>query len=136
MNAMGSYSNILQLGKPSMMPMIGDGRSAAAWSTLKAMQLSRVPITVETRLQTYENMLIEELSAPDDYKTLNALKATVRLREIIVADVAEVKTSARASATAGESASGTVPAETGDGVNKTAAKAGIDAIGGGFGGGI
>jgi hypothetical protein len=76
----------------------GDGRSAKTWMTLKAMQLSRQPIVVETRLQTYQNMLIEELSAPDDVKTLHALKATIRLREIIVAYVAETQTSARVAA--------------------------------------
>ncbi|WP_371374909.1 phage baseplate protein [Sporomusa aerivorans] len=68
------------------------GDPPKAWMTLKAMQLARQPLVVETRLQTYQNMLIEELSAPDDVKTLNALKTTARLREIIVADVAETKT--------------------------------------------
>lgn len=129
LSTMNKLSNVANLGKPAMFPQIGDGRSAASWPTLKAMQLSRVPITVETRLQTYKNMIIEELSAPDDAKTYNAAKATVRLREIIVAEVAETKTAARSAATA-ESSSGTVPVETGDSVNKTAAKAGIDTLGG------
>lgn len=77
----------------------GEGRSAAAWQLLKAMQMARIPITVETRLGTYHNMLIEELSAPDDIKTLHALRCTVRLKEIVVASVAEVKVAARPSAT-------------------------------------
>lgn len=103
----------------------GDGRSVDAWKALKAMQLSRVPLVVETRLGTYNNMIIEELSAPDDVKTLHALKATVRMREIIVADVAESKTSTRkASATA--TSSGQTPVSTAP--DKTAAKAGVDAI--------
>ena len=125
LSKLGKFSNILTLAKPSLFPQLGEGRSAAAWATLKAMQLSRVPIDVETRLQTYKNMLIEEISAPDDAKTINALKVTVRLREIIIADVAEVKTAARPASTM-ESASGTMPVETGDGVDKTALKAGID----------
>lgn len=86
------YSNFVQMDRGGVQ---GEGRSAQMWTTLKAMQLSRVPITVETRLQTYGNMIIEELSAPDDVKTLNALKTTVRMREIVFADVAEVKTAAR-----------------------------------------
>ncbi len=116
-----SYSNYTQVDKDVGS---GDGRSARTWTTLKAMQLSRVPITVETRLGTYKNMLIEELSAPDDAKTLNALKCTVRMREIIVAYVAETKVSTRAAA-AKQTNGGQSPAQT-DGVNKTAIKKGTE----------
>lgn len=103
----------------------GEGRSAKTWMTLKAMQLARQPIVVETRLQTYQNMLIEELSAPDDVKTLNALKATVRLREVIVAYVAETQTSARVAAYK-QTNSGQVAAQVNP-VNKTLPKAIVDA---------
>lgn len=107
------FSNVKQYlggGNPVQMP--GEDRCVEAWKHLRLMQIARVPITVETRLQTYENMIIEELSVPDDVKTLNALKCSVRLREIIFANVAEVKTSARAAATTGDSSSGNIPAET------------------------
>lgn len=89
------YSNFVKIERDIVS---GENRSAKTWMTLKAMQLSRQPLVVETRLENYENMLIEELSAPDDVKTLNALKATVRLREIIVADVADTQVSARVAA--------------------------------------
>lgn len=92
------YSNTIT-EKPSSIVSVGEGRSAAIWTTLKAMQQSRVPITVETRLQTYNNMIIEDLSAPDDNKTYHALKCTVRLREIIMAGVSETQTSARSAQT-------------------------------------
>lgn len=105
----------------------GDGRAAAAWTTLRTMQIARTPITVETRLQTYSNMLIEELSAPDDVKTLNALRCTVRLREVFMAKAAETQMSARKAATEKSSNSGQQPVQTGDS-NKTLAKAGADAI--------
>lgn len=91
----------------------GDGRSMKTWSTLKAMQIARMPMVVETRLGTYNNMLIEELSAPDDAKTMHALKCNVRLREIIVACVAETKVSARAAASKNVSG-GQTPAKTGE----------------------
>ena len=124
------YSNFRGLPKmPDILTQPGENRSTAAWKSLRAMQLSRVPITVETRLQTYNNMLIEELSAPDDVNTLHALRCTVRLREIIFASVAETAVSTRASASAAESSSGQVPVQTGDGVNKTAARAILDAGG-------
>lgn len=124
------YSNFRGLPKmPDILTQPGENRSIAAWKSLRAMQLSRVPITVETRLQTYNNMLIEELSAPDDVNTLHALRCTVRLREIIFASVAETAVSVRASASAEESSSGQVPVQTGDDVNKTAARAILDAGG-------
>lgn len=124
------YSNFRGLPKmPDILTQPGENRSIAAWKSLRAMQLSRVPITVETRLQTYNNMLIEELSAPDDVNTLHALRCTVRLREIIFASVAETAVSTRASASAAESSSGQVPVQTGDDVNKTAARAILDAGG-------
>lgn len=73
----------------------GSGRSAQAWRVLKLMQDLRMPIEVETRLDYYENMVIEELTAPDDVKTLNALSATLIMKEIIMVDVSEIKVSAR-----------------------------------------
>lgn len=75
--------------------LTGEGHSVNAWSVLKAMQQSRLPITVETRLQTYKNMLIESLSAPDDFKTQNAFRCTVRLKEIITVGTGASITSAR-----------------------------------------
>ena len=124
------YSNFRGLPKmPDILTQPGENRSIAAWKSLRAMQLSRVPITVETRLQTYNNMLIEELSAPDDVNPLHALRCTIRLREIIFATVAETAVSTRASASAAESSSGQAPVQTGDDVNKTAARAILDAGG-------
>lgn len=73
----------------------GDGRSVNAWTILRGMQLARTPITVETRLHDYKNMIIEELSVPDDYKTYTALRCSVRLREIITVGVSDYTTSKR-----------------------------------------
>ena len=121
-SSMKMYSNYMDLScKPVAMAQPGETRSINAWQALKTMQLERVPITVETRLQNYSNMIIEELSAPDDYKTLHALKCTVRLREIIFANVAETQVSARPSSTAGESAGGATPVDVPEsGTNETA----------------
>ena len=73
----------------------GDGRSVNAWTILRGMQLARTPITVETRLHDYKNMIIEELSVPDDYKTYTALRCSVRLREIITVGVSDYTSSKR-----------------------------------------
>lgn len=120
------YSNFIETEQIGT----GDGRSARAWKTLKSMQLARTPLVVETRLQTYENMLIEELSAPDDVKTLNAFKCTVRLREIIVAQTAETQVSARAAAIK-PSSGGQTPAKTPGDTSASAIQKGIDWFGGG-----
>lgn len=116
---------------PSITLSNGEGRSVEAWKNLRALLVSRVPVTVETRLGTYNNMLLEELSAPDDVKTLHALRCTIRMREIFFAEVATTKTSVRKSATAEASSSGQVAGDTGSGVQKTAAKKLEEAVGGG-----
>lgn len=73
----------------------GYSRSVQAYKVLKEMQAIRIPIQVHTRLGLYQNMLIETLSAPDDVKTLDALRCTVTFRAINVAQVKTVKVSAR-----------------------------------------
>ncbi|GIO06211.1 hypothetical protein J31TS6_22390 [Brevibacillus reuszeri] len=73
----------------------GWSRSVQAFKVLKELQAIRVPIQVHSRLGLYQNMLIEEISAPDDFTTLNGLRCTVTLREIIVAQVRTVKISSK-----------------------------------------
>lgn len=72
-----------------------NSRSVSAFEVLKQLQALRVPIQVHTRLGLYENMLIEVLSSPDDFKTLGGLRCTVTFREILVAQVKTVRISAR-----------------------------------------
>lgn len=70
-------------------------RSINAYQMLRKLQAERVPIQAITRLWTYTNMIIENISAPDDNKTVFGLKATVTLKEIFVACVTTVKISER-----------------------------------------
>ncbi|MFC8686314.1 phage baseplate protein [Brevibacillus porteri] len=77
----------------------GWSRSVQAFKVLQELQALRVPLQVHSRLGLYQNMLIEEISAPDDYTTLWGLRCTVLLREIIVAQVRTVKISAKPSVT-------------------------------------
>jgi hypothetical protein len=70
-------------------------RSVKAYEILKDLQAARIPLQVLTRLGLYKNMLIETISAPDDYRTLYGLKATITMREVLVATVQTVKTSAK-----------------------------------------
>ena len=71
-------------------------KSVSAYRRLLDLQRSRIPVSVHTRLGTYQNMLIETISAPDDASTRDGLRCTVTLREVLVAKVGVTKVSARA----------------------------------------
>jgi hypothetical protein len=70
-------------------------RSINAYQMLRRLQSERIPIKAITRLWSYSNMLIENISAPDDNKTAFGLRATVTLKEIFVVNVTTVKISER-----------------------------------------
>lgn len=72
-----------------------NSRSISAYKTLKRLQEERIPFKIVTRLWTYDNMLIENISAPDDKTTAYGLKATISLKEILVVNVRTVKISER-----------------------------------------
>lgn len=74
-----------------------NGRSVNAYQALVAIQESREPFPLSTRLFNYKNMLIESINAGDDYTTMNALKATLTLREVIIVDTATVGVTGRSS---------------------------------------
>lgn len=70
-------------------------KSVSAYRRLLDLQRSRIPFSVLTRLGSYNNMLIENISAPDDPTMLHGLSCTVAMREVLVANVATAKVSAR-----------------------------------------
>lgn len=70
-------------------------KSISAYRKLCELQAARIPFTVLTRLNQYPNMVIRSISVPDDYNTLYGLRATVSLQQLIIANVAEEKVSAR-----------------------------------------
>lgn len=76
----------------------GDGKtkSVQAYRLLCKLQELRIPMQVVTRLNTYQNMLIESIDVSDDVSTLCALKATVNLVQVLVVNVGTEKVSARA----------------------------------------
>lgn len=70
-------------------------RSVSAYNLLLELQASRIPLAVHTRLKRYDNMLIQSVSASDDYMTRFGLECTVVLQEILVAKTQNVKVSKR-----------------------------------------
>ena len=83
-------------------------KSVSAYQRLLDLQRSRIPFMVHTRLGTYSNMLIESISAPDDASTQNGMRCTVVMREVLVAQVAQEKVSARAWTTGAQTNRGQV----------------------------
>ncbi|HID0823810.1 TPA: phage baseplate protein [Clostridium botulinum] len=73
----------------------GTSRSVSAYKKLRDLQHKRLPITVITRLGTYNNMMVETISTTDDSKTTYGLRATVTLKQIFVVSVTTVKISER-----------------------------------------
>lgn len=67
---------------------VGDGKSIQAYQVLKGMQEARNPLSVVTRLQVYNNMLIESIVAMDDVHTRFGGKFIVTLKQIITAQLA------------------------------------------------
>jgi len=85
----------------------GYTKSVQAYQTLLKLQKSRLPLKVFTRLNLYQNMVIESLTVNEDYKTLYGLRCTVTLREIMVVEVTTTTVSARPQ-TSGNTSTGTV----------------------------
>lgn len=74
-------------------------KSISAFQTLLDLQASRLPLVLNTRLASYANMLIESISAVENRETQFALKASVTLSQIIVANLATNTVSARPDST-------------------------------------
>jgi hypothetical protein len=83
-------------------------KSVSAWQILKGLQTSRALVMVQTRLDTYDNMLIEDCFTLDENKTLHGLRATIIFGEIITAGVLSVPASSARSQTSGNTSTGTV----------------------------
>lgn len=94
---------VMQIGMSDVMTSIipgqfdqGKSRSSTAFEVLKKLQEQRIPMDVmTTKFGLFKNMLIETIAVPDDYTTMNGLKATVTMKEVFVASVQTVKVSAR-----------------------------------------
>lgn len=72
-----------------------DTKSVSAYQKLVDLMEAREPFSVWTRLKHYPNMVIESLSVNDDSTTLYGLRASVTMKQIIMACVATEKVSAR-----------------------------------------
>jgi hypothetical protein len=69
------------------------GRSINAFQGLKKLQESGKSLSVTTRLFTYDNMVIESISVPEDYRTLYTLRASIIFQQIITVQISSTKIS-------------------------------------------
>lgn len=86
-------------------------RSVGAFEVLKQLMEDRTPFMIHTRLHTYYNMLITNITVQDDINSLNGLEATVTMKELIVVKEKSVKITSRTQTTA-SSDSGTTSASS------------------------
>jgi hypothetical protein len=66
-------------------------KSVSAYETFVTLMQSRVLVTLTTRLESYQNMLIESIQAADTHKTLRGLRATIVFSEVFLASVTATK---------------------------------------------
>lgn len=86
-------------------------KSVSAYQTLKTLQSNRLPLLVHTRLNKYENMVIDTITADDTYKTYGGLRATISMTQLLVGVIATVSNSTD-SQTTNTTNTGTVTATT------------------------
>ncbi len=74
-------------------------RSVSAYQVLKGLMQDRIPLTVNTRLDTYANVVIVNIHTPDDFNTNSSLKATVTFQQIFMAQTSTTNVSSRGAST-------------------------------------
>jgi hypothetical protein len=96
----------LEIGMSDVMDAFAAGmwvgstsKSVSTYQTLLQLQSARLFLTLTTRLSTYQNMLIENISADEEAKTIAGLRATISFKQVFTATVAQQSLSSRPNAT-------------------------------------
>jgi hypothetical protein len=74
-------------------------RSVSAYMQLKNLLINRTIVTVNTKLDTYPNMAVVSIHAPDNFETIYSLKATVTFQQLFTAQVSSQNSSSRTQTT-------------------------------------
>ena len=72
-----------------------NSKSVNTYQTLVDLAKARQPLTVTTRLNTYTNMVLASVSAPDTVETRFGLRASVVFEELFTGTVTSQQVSAR-----------------------------------------
>lgn len=70
-------------------------KSVSAFQTMLALQFSRIPLSITTRLRAYSNMVIEALSPEETVKSATGLRMRIEFGQIFMASIAQSADSAR-----------------------------------------
>jgi hypothetical protein len=70
-------------------------KSVNAYQTMLSLQSARQPLTVTTRLRTYNNMVITNVAPREDYKTITGLRMRIELEQIFTAVISTTPITAR-----------------------------------------
>jgi hypothetical protein len=73
----------------------GTTKSIAAYQAFKSIKDQRLPCKLSTKLNTYNNMIIESMAAHETRDTIYSLHLSIRLQQIIVGTVSVNTVSAR-----------------------------------------
>jgi len=71
--------------------LVGGGESATVYQILLDLQEKREPMTLVTRLKSYDNMVVESISVSDDFSMMGRLKASIKLKEVKLVDTLDVE---------------------------------------------
>lgn len=72
---------------------IADENVTATWQALRRLQETRVPFTVVSGLDVYDNMMIRSMSADRSVEFSNILRNRVELQEVILVDTGQAAAS-------------------------------------------
>jgi len=86
-DAMDEYSPGMWTGAPT--------KSVSAYQTMLALQYSRIPLTITTKLRSYTGMVIDSLSPEETAKTVAGLRMRVEFGQIFIAEISIPSVSAR-----------------------------------------
>lgn len=92
-DSMQTFNGLTPLTTYSIHDYGASNKSINAYKEFLKLQKSGNPLSLTTRLYSYTNMVIEEISVTDDYRTANALKCRISFKEVFIGKLGEAKIS-------------------------------------------
>lgn len=105
-DAIAEYSTGMWSSNPS--------KSVSAWQTMKNLMVNRALLTLNTRLETYQDMLLVSMTSSDNQRTFYGLSMILTFQQLILVDTATQTDSAR-SQTTGDTSLGTIQSQAPNG---------------------
>lgn len=98
-DAMAAYSDLSNDANQITAFSGNPSKSVAAYQQMITFMYARQPLTVTTRLRTYQNMIITSVRPREDHRTITGLRMIVELEQIFTAYVSSVPFSSRGNIT-------------------------------------